>query len=449
MEKQREDEIWCLIAGMVSSGKSRFLNALFPGLSLPVGTLPMTAAPTFLRFGRETVEVTTDRGRTIRERVESLEKYSRKWNTPGEKLRGLEVYLENPILESGLVFVDTPGLGMAGETDDVFLHLLPKADAVFYFLEKGMTQEDQAYLDTIAGQKTKLVVVRAKIDRIHWSEERVEDVLREEERAILDRYPHCRVYFVSLDQEMEEDQLERVRAYIAGSLQEEIKEARRMGLKEAFEEELAARRREIMDRLNQEEEGGGNALRRSRRRRLEEVEEKLDWAKAQIAKAVDEAKGRCRKEGLDALASAYPGGGWPREEEMRFIAREVSALCQWYREYVERVTGRNLLKESFDEILKLPDGAGMPSVEQRSGIWESRQQYKRLVTECFACVKDCIIEDFQTESRRARRDAEREVLLMEEILDKDRQITRANLRRELAAVEEELEILAYGEGDER
>ena len=82
MEKQREDEIWCLIAGMVSSGKSRFLNALFPGLSLPVGTLPMTAAPTFLRFGREAVEVTTDQGRTIRERVESLEKYSRKWDSP-------------------------------------------------------------------------------------------------------------------------------------------------------------------------------------------------------------------------------------------------------------------------------------------------------------------------------------------------------------------------------
>ena len=45
--------------------------------------------------------------------------------------------------------------------------------------------------------------------------------------------------------------------------------------------------------------------------------------------------------------------------------------------------------------------------------------------------------------------ADREVLLMEEILDKDRQITRANLRQELAAVEEELEILAHGEGDER
>lgn len=449
MEKQREDEIWCLIAGMVSSGKSRFLNALFPGLSLPVGTLPMTAAPTILRFGRETVEVTTDQGRTIRERAEAVQKYSRKWNTPGEKLRELEVYLEEPILEQSLVFVDTPGLGMAGEMDDLFFGLLPEADVVFYFLEKAMTQEDKAYLDAIAGQKTKLVVIRTKIDRIYCSEERVEDVLGEEEKAILDLYPHCRVYFVSLDQEMEEDQLESVRAYISGSLRGEVKEARRIWLRESFKEELAARREEIMDRLNREADESENALRRSRRRRLAEAEEKLDWAKAQIAKAVDEAKGRCRKEGLDALASAYPDGGWPMEEEMKLITREVSVLCQWYRGYVETVIGRKLFGESFDGNFKLPDGAGTSPGRQHPDILESGQQYQRLVTECFECVKDRLAGHFQAESRRVCRDADREGLLMEDILDMDRQITRTKLRRELAAVEEELEILARGEGDER
>ena len=447
MEKQREDEIWCLAAGMVSSGKSRFFNTLFPGLGLPVGILPMTAAPTFLRFGREAVEVTTDQGRTVRERFEALCGYSRKWNTPGEKLCRLDVYLEESILEQGLVFVDMPGFGTMEQAEDMFFRLLPKADAVFYFLEKGMTLEDRAYLDEIAKQNRKLVVIRAKIDQIHCSEEKVEEVLREEEREILARYPRCRVYFVTMDQEMEEDQMELIRAYIRDSLRGDAREARRIRQSKEFMEELAARQKEIADRLKQEEDDNCGNLERTMRRRLSEVDETLSWAKAQIEKTVDETKRRCRMEGVDALSSARPDGGWPGEEQLGIIMGHLSGLCQWYREYVEKLTGRNLLEDLLEKIWQLPDREGTILAGQQRGILESRQQYKRLVNESFGYVKDSMVRHFQMESRRVRRGADREQMLISQILDMDRQITRRNLQRELAAVEEELEILAQAGGD--
>ena len=105
------------------------------------------------------------------------------------------------------------------------------------------------------------------------------------------------------------------------------------------------------------------------------------------------------------------------------------------------------MEDSLEKIWQLPDREGTILAGQQRGILESRQQYKRLVNESFGYVKDSMVRHFQMESRRVRRGADREQMLISQILDMDRQITRRNLQRELAAVEEELEILAQAGGD--
>ena len=225
---------------------------------------------------------------------------------------------------------------------------------------------------------------------------------------------------MTMDQEMEEDQMELIRAYIRDSLRGDAREARRIRQSKEFMEELAARQKEIADRLKQEEDDNCGNLERTMRRRLSEVDETLSWAKAQIEKTVDETKRRCRMEGVDALSSARPDGGWPGEEQLGIIMGHLSGLCQWYREYVEKLTGRNLLEDSLEKIWQLPDREGTILAGQQRGILESRQQYKRLVNESFGYVKDSMVRHFQMESRRVRRGADREQMLISQILDMDR-----------------------------
>lgn len=104
MGEQRKDESWCMAAGMISSGKSRFLNSIFRRLHLPVGSIPLTAAPTYIRYGEAAARITLEGNRTVESRPEELALYDRRWAKKESKILNVEVYLEEELLKEQMVF---------------------------------------------------------------------------------------------------------------------------------------------------------------------------------------------------------------------------------------------------------------------------------------------------------------------------------------------------------
>ncbi|GHT94619.1 hypothetical protein FACS1894116_08900 [Betaproteobacteria bacterium] len=85
------------------------------------------------------------------------------------KWRHAMIQFPHPLLEQGLVVVDTPGLNAIGAEPDLTLSLLPNAHAVLFILaaDTGVTQSDMAvwrnYVGGDSRQKGRLVVLN-KID---------------------------------------------------------------------------------------------------------------------------------------------------------------------------------------------------------------------------------------------------------------------------------------------
>lgn len=109
------------------------------------------------------------------------------------------INLPHPLLEQGLVILDTPGLNALGAEPELTLNLLPSAHAVMFILaaDTGVTKSDiQVWQDYIGGAKTSgkgRLVVLNKIDGL-WDELRDwNEVQREIDRQIQETAKHLGV----------------------------------------------------------------------------------------------------------------------------------------------------------------------------------------------------------------------------------------------------------------
>jgi len=116
------------------------------------------------------------------------------------KWRHALINIPHPLLEQGLVILDTPGLNALGAEPELTLSMLPSAHAVLFILaaDTGVTKSDiQVWHDHIGSRKDapnkgRLVVLN-KIDGL-WDELRDEDeVQREIERQIRDTAKHLAI----------------------------------------------------------------------------------------------------------------------------------------------------------------------------------------------------------------------------------------------------------------
>ena len=91
----------------------------------------------------------------------------------------------HPLLDQGLVILDTPGLNAIGAEPELTLSLLPNAHAVLFILgaDSGVTQSDltiwKDYIGTAAGRSKGRLVVLNKIDGL-WDELKSEDEINAE-----------------------------------------------------------------------------------------------------------------------------------------------------------------------------------------------------------------------------------------------------------------------------
>ena len=234
LEKLREDRLHVAFVAEFSRGKSELINAIFfagyGNRILPSTAGRTTMCPTELMFDKSkapSIELLPIESRGSNASISEYKRFADEWQVvpidttsaeamqdalrhvsdvirvdraTAEKLgfaigdsdsavlrvdgdgtveiprwRHAVINFPHPMLEQGLVILDTPGLNAIGTEPELTLSLLPNAHAVLFILaaDTGVTQSDltvwREHIGTAGGRKKGRIVVLNKIDSL-WDE---------------------------------------------------------------------------------------------------------------------------------------------------------------------------------------------------------------------------------------------------------------------------------------
>jgi hypothetical protein len=234
LEKLREDRLHVAFVAEFSRGKSELINAIFfagyGNRILPSTAGRTTMCPTELMFDKSkapSIELLPIESRESNASISEYKRFADEWQVvpidttsaeamqdalrhvsdvvrvdraTAEKLgfaigdsdsavlrvdgdgtveiprwRHAVINFPHPMLEQGLVILDTPGLNAIGTEPELTLSLLPNAHAVLFILaaDTGVTQSDltvwREHIGTAGGRKKGRIVVLNKIDSL-WDE---------------------------------------------------------------------------------------------------------------------------------------------------------------------------------------------------------------------------------------------------------------------------------------
>jgi small GTP-binding protein len=169
------------VLGEFKRGKSTLVNALLGEEVLPTGVLPLTAVATEVSFGERGAVVVHQDG--SRQEVASdviAEFVTEERNPENEKqVVRVEVRLPAPLLEPGLVLVDTPGLGsIYRHNDEEARRALFDADGAILVLsaDSPMSAQELELLGVLAERSGPTFFVLNKID--HLTKDETDEVRR-------------------------------------------------------------------------------------------------------------------------------------------------------------------------------------------------------------------------------------------------------------------------------
>lgn len=166
-----------VIMGEIKKGKSSFINALLGVKDLvPTASDVATSTVYKIHYGKEQryrvfFEKETEKTPLIITSDE-LADYGSENGNPGNEKRVdfIEVAYPAPLLRSGLVIIDTPGLGgLFKEHKKITWQYVPKADAVFFVtdsVESPIGQEELRHLETVRKITPHLYFIQTKSDQV-------------------------------------------------------------------------------------------------------------------------------------------------------------------------------------------------------------------------------------------------------------------------------------------
>jgi hypothetical protein len=166
-----EGRFYVACVGQFKRGKSTLLNALVGHEVVPTGFVPVTAAPTVIRYGDEPRARVRMRDGVWRDvAMTDLKEYVTEELNPENKkaVEGAEVFVPSPLLSSGMCFVDTPGLGsvFTGNTATTQA-FIPHIDAALVVVgaDPPIAGEELALVEAVGKQVQDLILVINKADR--------------------------------------------------------------------------------------------------------------------------------------------------------------------------------------------------------------------------------------------------------------------------------------------
>lgn len=159
------------ILGEFKRGKSTLINALVGGEVLPMGVVPVTAIQTEVHGGQFGARVDFLDGTRMPIGLDELREYVTETANPENKreVERVEVSVPAPLLTSGLVLVDTPGIGSIHRhnTDAAHAALLDTDGAILVLAaDAPLSDAERELLRSLTGREARVFVVVNKADHL-------------------------------------------------------------------------------------------------------------------------------------------------------------------------------------------------------------------------------------------------------------------------------------------
>jgi len=168
--KLASNQLHLAVLGQMKRGKSSFINALLGAEVLPTGVVPVTAAITEIKYGPApcaTILRTTGQREEVG--ISTLADFITEAGNPGNKkqVASVEITYPSPFLESGMILIDTPGIGSTHahntRTTEAYLERVDAGIMVFS-VDPPITEAESKFLREIKEDIPKLFFVLNKTD---------------------------------------------------------------------------------------------------------------------------------------------------------------------------------------------------------------------------------------------------------------------------------------------
>ena len=195
--------LYVAVIGEFKRGKTTLINALLGADLLPTGVLPVTAVPALVRFGlqpRATLRLLD--GSDVAIDIDGLQRYLTEQENPGNRKGVREAIIEYPapVLESGLILVDTPGTGSVHlHNTQVAVEFLPRVDVALLVLsvDAPLSGAEAVLLEEVAHTAARIAICLNKVDRLTLDETREAVEFVRSRAAALCATPDVAVFAVS------------------------------------------------------------------------------------------------------------------------------------------------------------------------------------------------------------------------------------------------------------
>lgn len=193
IEKNKNQKYELPLIGQFSSGKSATINHILNRNLLPTKSIETTAFTTYITYSKdEFAQLELEDGfiESISfDEIKSLD--NKKVKETGKKIKSLTIGIDSSILESGLTFVDTPGVNTIITTHiEITERILRDAQYIIYVLAKAPTEEDILMIQTIEMKNIPMIFIRTHIDQIKKEEENWQDTVNGNKNTIEERLGH-------------------------------------------------------------------------------------------------------------------------------------------------------------------------------------------------------------------------------------------------------------------
>lgn len=198
-----EEKFHLVVLGEFNHGKTTFVNALLGAPVLPMGVTPTTAVIHQVVHGVRGAKAVAESGNVQGISFDEVGQYVVGGTATSDGVRYLEVSYPSPLLEGGVVLVDTPGVNDLNSTRaEITYSYVPRADAILFLLDAGqiLKESERSFLSNklLAQSRDKVLFVINKIDLLDADEK--EQAIAYARTQLAKLVPEPKVYAISSEQ---------------------------------------------------------------------------------------------------------------------------------------------------------------------------------------------------------------------------------------------------------